>query len=112
MAFGSGVRRSALSFERMDEAYETGRVAATAIGFLPGATVFTGANQAPRSQAPHGRRYASDRQALCMNALSIPRDSALFLRTRPVQGAGGRRRISPVILSRRRQCVQPCADGT
>lgn len=41
MAFGSGVLISALSFELMDEAYRTGGFAATALGFLGGATVYT-----------------------------------------------------------------------
>jgi zinc transporter, ZIP family len=44
MAFGSGVLISALSFELMDEAYRTGGFAATAIGFLGGASVYTAAN--------------------------------------------------------------------
>jgi ZIP family zinc transporter len=44
MAFGSGVLISALSFELMNEAYRTGGFAATAIGFLGGAAVYTAAN--------------------------------------------------------------------
>ena len=44
MAFGSGVLISALSFELMDEAFETGGFRATAVGFLAGATVYTLAN--------------------------------------------------------------------
>jgi len=44
MAFGSGVLISALSFELMDEAFETGGFAATGAGFLIGAVVYTGAN--------------------------------------------------------------------
>jgi ZIP family zinc transporter len=44
MAFGSGVLISALSFELMDEAYARGGFDSTAIGFLAGAAVYTGAN--------------------------------------------------------------------
>jgi ZIP family zinc transporter len=44
MAFGSGVLISALSFELMEEAYKGGGFTSTAIGFLAGATVYTGAN--------------------------------------------------------------------
>jgi ZIP family zinc transporter len=44
MAFGSGVLISALSFELMGEAVETGGFAATAGGFLAGAAVYTAAN--------------------------------------------------------------------
>ncbi|KQQ97359.1 ZIP family metal transporter [Massilia sp. Leaf139] len=44
MAFGSGVLISALSFELMDEAFETGGFPATALGFLAGASVYTLAN--------------------------------------------------------------------
>ena len=44
MAFGAGVLISALSFDLMDEAYHRGGFASTAIGFVIGATIFTGAN--------------------------------------------------------------------
>lgn len=44
MAFGSGVLLSALSFELMEEAQRRGGLLATAIGFLLGAALFTGAN--------------------------------------------------------------------
>jgi len=44
MAFGSGVLISALSFEMMDEAVATGGLPATAVGFLCGAALYTGAN--------------------------------------------------------------------
>ena len=39
MAFGSGVLISALSFDLMDEAYQRGGFAATALGFLFGAAI-------------------------------------------------------------------------
>ncbi|HKU89686.1 MAG TPA: hypothetical protein VJP84_07820 [Steroidobacteraceae bacterium] len=44
MAFGSGVLISALSFELMDEAYQRGGFGATALGFVIGAAIYTGAN--------------------------------------------------------------------
>src|SRR4051812_13786941 len=44
MAFGAGVLISALSFDLMDEAYRAGGFASTAIGFLGGAAIYTGAN--------------------------------------------------------------------
>jgi ZIP family zinc transporter len=44
MAFGSGVLISALSFELMDEAYETDGLLSCAVGFLGGALAYTLAN--------------------------------------------------------------------
>jgi ZIP family zinc transporter len=44
MAFGSGVLISALSFDLVNEAYERGGFAASALGFLIGASIFTTAN--------------------------------------------------------------------
>jgi ZIP family zinc transporter len=43
MAFGGGVLISALSFDLMDEAYRRGGSAATAVGFMAGASVYTAA---------------------------------------------------------------------
>jgi len=59
MAFGSGVLISALSFEMMDEAIETGGIASTAAGFLVGAAVYTAANWLlARKGARHRKRSA------------------------------------------------------
>lgn len=59
MAFGSGVLISALSFELMDEAFKTGGVLATAIGFVGGALVYSLANWAlARYGAKHRKRSA------------------------------------------------------
>lgn len=44
MAFGSGVLISALAFELVDEAVQTGGLAPTAIGFLAGAVAYVGLN--------------------------------------------------------------------
>lgn len=57
MAFGSGVLISALSFELMDEAIETGGFASTATGFLLGALFYTAANWwLARKGARHRKR--------------------------------------------------------
>ena len=44
MAFGSGVLISALSFELVEEAYQQGGFDATAIGFVAGSIIYSGAN--------------------------------------------------------------------
>ena len=60
MAFGSGVLISALSFELMDEAIETGGFASTAGGFLLGALFYTAANWwLARKGARHRKRSAA-----------------------------------------------------
>ncbi len=60
MAFGSGVLFSALAFELMDEAFKTGGLLPTAVGFLGGAVIFTGANWLlARRGAKHRKRSGS-----------------------------------------------------
>ncbi|MBV9772890.1 MAG: ZIP family zinc transporter [Gemmatimonadetes bacterium] len=57
MAFGSGVLISTLSFDLMDEAYRRGGFDSTAVGFLVGAAIFTGANWLlARRGAKHRKR--------------------------------------------------------
>lgn len=57
MAFGSGVLISALAFELMDEAYQSGGFGSTAAGFLSGAAVYTAANWLlSRRGAKHRKR--------------------------------------------------------
>ena len=57
MAFGSGVLISALSFDLMDEAYRTGGIVSTSMGFLAGAAVYTAANIiVSRRGAKHRKR--------------------------------------------------------
>ncbi|MBA2743082.1 MAG: ZIP family zinc transporter [Chthoniobacterales bacterium] len=57
MAFGGGVLISALSFDLMDEAYKQGGFDSTAIGFVAGAAIFTGANWlVNRAGAKHRKR--------------------------------------------------------
>lgn len=57
MAFGSGVLISALSFELMDEAYKRGGFTSTAVGFVAGAAVYSGANwYLARKGAKHRKR--------------------------------------------------------
>ena len=78
MAFGSGVLISALSFELMDEAIETGGFASTAAGFLAGALVYTAANwmlarrgarHRKRSRRPAGAQDAGNASAIAVGAL-------------------------------------------
>jgi ZIP family zinc transporter len=57
MAFGSGVLISTLAFALVDEAYRRGGLLSTALGFLAGAAIFTGANVAlARRGARHRKR--------------------------------------------------------
>ncbi len=57
MAFGSGVLISALSFELMDKAFQRGGLDSAGLGFLAGASVYTGANWAlSRFGAKHRKR--------------------------------------------------------
>lgn len=62
MAFGSGVLISALSFDLMDEAYERGGFAATAVGFIGGAAVFTIANWYLAEQGAKHRKRSGNQQ--------------------------------------------------
>lgn len=62
MAFGSGVLISALSFELMDAAYQRGGFDSTAIGFLGGALVYTGANWYLASQGAKHRKRSGKHQ--------------------------------------------------
>jgi len=62
MAFGSGVLISALSFELMEEAFHTGGFAATALGFLGGAAVYTLANWWLSQRGARHRKRSGDQQ--------------------------------------------------
>jgi ZIP family zinc transporter len=62
MAFGSGVLISALSFDLMDEAYKTGGFAATAIGFVSGAVVYTLANMVLAAKGARHRKRSGHQQ--------------------------------------------------
>lgn len=62
MAFGSGVLISALSFELVEEAYAKGGFDATAIGFLCGALVYTGANVWLARYGARHRKRSGDQQ--------------------------------------------------
>lgn len=64
MAIGSGVLISAVAFDLMDEAYQRGGFDSTAIGFLAGATIYTGANiLVSRAGARHRKRSGSNPEA-------------------------------------------------
>jgi zinc transporter, ZIP family len=62
MAFGSGVLISALTFELLEAAYESGGFSATAIGFVAGAAIFTFANVALADFGAKHRKRAGDQQ--------------------------------------------------
>lgn len=57
MAFGGGVLISALSFELVDDAYQRAGSAATGVGFLTGAAIYSAANlYLARRSAKHRKR--------------------------------------------------------
>lgn len=62
MAFGSGVLISALAFELMDEAYRQGGFDASALGFLGGALLYTGANVVLARQGAKHRKRSGEQQ--------------------------------------------------
>jgi len=64
MSFGSGVLISALSFDLMDEAYQRGGYAATAVGFIAGAAAYTAANwYLNRRGAKHRKRSGTQQMS-------------------------------------------------
>lgn len=62
MAFGAGVLISALSFDLMDEAYKRGGFDSTAIGFIGGAVLYTGANWLLARRGAKHRKRSQDQQ--------------------------------------------------
>jgi ZIP family zinc transporter len=62
MAFGAGVLISALAFELVDEAVQTGGPAATIVGFLAGAVVYVAANAALDRRGARHRKRSGDQQ--------------------------------------------------
>jgi ZIP family zinc transporter len=62
MAFGSGVLISALSFDLMEEAFESGGFAATALGFVAGAAAYTAANILVSRRGGHDRKRSRGQQ--------------------------------------------------
>src|SRR4051794_32325813 len=61
MAFGSGVLISAVAFDLMEEAAETGGLGPTAIGFIGGAVAYLAANAAlARRGARHRKRSSGE----------------------------------------------------
>ncbi len=63
MAFGAGVLISALAFDLMDEAYKRGGFDSTAIGFLGGAAVYTGANWYISHRGARHRKRSGEHQS-------------------------------------------------
>ncbi|HYF58891.1 MAG TPA: ZIP family zinc transporter [Burkholderiaceae bacterium] len=77
-AFGAGVLISALSFELMDEAFARGGIAATSLGFVAGAAIFTGANRLlayrgarHRKRSAHGAQPSEDEHAGSGSAIAV-----------------------------------------
>ena len=62
MAFGSGVLISAVAFDLMEEAVETGGLTATAVGFLGGAVVYLAANALLARRGAQHRKRSGDQQ--------------------------------------------------
>lgn len=62
MAFGAGVLISALAFDLIDEAEQTGGLTATAIGFLVGAVAYVAANSILARRGARHRKRAGDEQ--------------------------------------------------
>lgn len=62
MAFGSGVLMSAVSFELMDEAFARGGFAASAVGCLVGALVYTAANHVLATRGARHRKRSGGLQ--------------------------------------------------
>ncbi len=62
MAFGAGVLISALSFDLMDEAERTGGLAATAVGFIGGASAYVAANAVLARRGAAHRKRSGDQQ--------------------------------------------------
>ena len=62
MAFGGGVLISALAFELVDAAFQRGGLAATAVGFLAGAAMFTAANWYLSRHGARHRKRSGDQQ--------------------------------------------------
>ncbi|MDB4973818.1 MAG: family zinc transporter [Myxococcaceae bacterium] len=63
MAVGAGVLISALSFELMEEALHRGGMSSTALGFILGATVYSGANLLLARHGAKHRKRSSEAQA-------------------------------------------------
>jgi ZIP family zinc transporter len=60
MAFGAGVLMSAIAFELMDEAYGEAGLLPTALGFVGGALVYTGANRLLARWGAHQRKRSDE----------------------------------------------------
>jgi ZIP family zinc transporter len=62
MAFGSGVLISAVAFDLMQEAADTGGLLPTAIGFLAGGLIYLAANAALAARGARHRKRSGDQQ--------------------------------------------------
>ncbi len=64
MAFGSGVLISALAFDLMDEAYKTGDIYSSCLGFISGAVIYTIANVFLNRRGAQHRKRSGTQQLL------------------------------------------------
>lgn len=62
MGFGAGVLISALSFELMDEAFDTGGFQSTALGFLSGAAIYSAVNYLLSTRGARHRKRSEGQQ--------------------------------------------------
>ncbi len=62
MAFGSGVLISALAFDLVEEAFKTGGIISTVLGFAAGAIIFTGANYILTLKGVQHRKRSGNQQ--------------------------------------------------
>src|SRR5690348_9925267 len=62
MAFGSGVLISALAFELMNEAFKRGGFDSTAIGFVAGSLIYSGANYLLSKKGAKHRKRSGEKQ--------------------------------------------------
>ena len=69
MAFGSGVLISAVAFDLMEEAADTGGLPATALGFLGGAVVYLAANLVLARRGARHRKRSGDAAAVGAGAV-------------------------------------------
>jgi len=84
MAFASGVLISALTFDLMENAYQTGGFDSVSVGFIAGAVLFVGGDYLIDSYGGHFRKYGHgkkhiNKKATTKNSMLASSGSAIFL---------------------------------